>query len=169
MAATDGGCDVENRNGRARWWRNSIERPRAGDVAAERADRLRQRADLHVDAAVHAEVIDGAAAVAPEHAARVRIVHHHDAAELVGQIAERRQRAEVAVHAEDAVGDEQRPLVARQRLDDRARGGGVAVREHLDRGAAQARAVDDAGVIQLVGDDDVVAAEDATRRCRRWR
>ena len=39
------------------------QRPAAGDVAAERADRLRQRADLDVDPAVHAEMIDGAAAV----------------------------------------------------------------------------------------------------------
>ena len=39
------------------------ERAAAGDVSAERADRLRQRADLHVHAAVHAEMIDGAAPV----------------------------------------------------------------------------------------------------------
>ena len=40
------------------------ERRRSGHVAAERADGLRERADLHVHAAVHAEVIDRAAAVA---------------------------------------------------------------------------------------------------------
>ena len=39
---------------------------------------------------------------------------------------------------------------------DLARGVHVLVRKHLDRRAAQAAAVDDAGVIQLVGDDDVV-------------
>src|SRR6185503_348502 len=47
------------------------QRAAAGDVAAERADRLRQRADLDVDAPVHPEMIDGAAAVLPEHAARM--------------------------------------------------------------------------------------------------
>ena len=57
----------------------------AGDVAAERADRLRQRADLDVDAAVHAEVVDRAAAVPAEHAAGVRVVHHHDRAVLLGE------------------------------------------------------------------------------------
>ena len=41
-----------------------------------------------------------------------------------------------------------------------ARGVDVLVREHLDRRAAQAAAVDDAGVVQLVGHDDVVLAED---------
>ena len=85
----------------------------AGDVAAERADGLRQRADLDVHAAVHAEVVDGAAAVPAEHAAGVRVVHHHDRAELLGHVAERRQRPEVAVHAEDAVGDEQLALAGR--------------------------------------------------------
>ena len=38
---------------------------RAGDVAAERADRLRQRADLDRDAAVQPEVVDRPAAVRP--------------------------------------------------------------------------------------------------------
>ena len=68
------------------------ERTAAGDVAAERADRLRQRADLDVDAAVHAEVIDRAAAVAAEHAAGMRVVHHHDRAVFLGE----RRRAPAA-------------------------------------------------------------------------
>ena len=79
---------------RRRMRRREQERPRAviqevdqirvaGDVAAERADRLRQRADLDVDPAVHAEMIDRAAPVLAEHAARVRVVDHHDAAGLL--------------------------------------------------------------------------------------
>ena len=83
----------------------------AGDVAAERADRLRQRADLDVHAAVHAEVIDGAAAVAAEHAARVRVVHHHDRSRTPRRASHSSgSGAEVAVHAEHAVGDEQLAL-----------------------------------------------------------
>ena len=85
------------------------QRARAGDVAAQRADRFRQRPDLDVDAAVHPEMVDGAAAMAAEHAARMRVVDHHDAAELVGQVAQLGKGAEVAVHAEDAVGDDERP------------------------------------------------------------
>ncbi len=128
----------------------------AGDVAAEHADRLRQRADLDVDAPVHPEMIDRAAAVLPEHAARMRIVHHHDAAEFLGQRAQVGQGAEVAVHAEHAVGDEQLALRGRQRLEDRPRRSRVLVREHLDRRPAEPGAVDDARVIELVGDDDVI-------------
>ena len=66
------------------------QRAAAGDVAAERADGFRQRAHLDVDASVHVEVIDRAAAVPAEHAARMRIVHHHDAAELFGERARAR-------------------------------------------------------------------------------
>ena len=124
--------------------------PASGDVAAEGADRLRERAHLHVHTPVHAEVIDGAAAVLPEHAARVRIVHHHDAAELFGQIAQGGQRTEVAIHAEDAVRDQELALGGRQLLQDRAGRVDVLVREDLDRGAAQAAAIDDARVIQRV-------------------
>ena len=43
---------------------------------------------------------------------------------------------------------------------DGARGVDVAVRKYLDGRAAQPRAVDDAGVVQLVGNDEVVLAED---------
>ena len=64
----------------------------AGDVSAERADRLRQCAHLDVHAAVHPEVVDGAAPVAAKYAARVRIVHHHDRAVLFGDGAQPWQR-----------------------------------------------------------------------------
>ena len=68
------------------------QRAAARDVAAQDTDRLRQRADLNVDAPVHAEMIDGATAVPAEHAARVRVVHHHDAVELLGQVAQAGKR-----------------------------------------------------------------------------
>jgi hypothetical protein len=80
VAATDGGCDVENRNGRAAMVEKLDEIARAADVSAERADGFRQRADLNIDAAVQLEVIDRAAAVAAQHAGRVRVVDHHDGA-----------------------------------------------------------------------------------------
>ncbi len=51
-----------------------------------------------------------------------------------------------------------------QRRAESARGVDVLVREHLDRGAAQPAAVDDARVIELVGDDDVVLRKDRRDR-----
>ena len=151
-------------NGRARWRRIVDERPAARHVAAQRADRLRQRAHLDLDAAVHAEVVHRAAAVAPEHAARMGVIDHHDGARLLGDLAERFHRPEIPVHAEHAVGDEQFPLRRREPPQDLPRRADVAVREHLDRRPAQAAAVDDAGVVQLVRHDDVFAGQDRRDR-----
>jgi hypothetical protein len=97
------------------------QRLRACDVPAERADRFRKRADLHVDAPVKAEVIDGSPPVVPKYAAGVRVVTimmhpNSSATRRAGK------RAEVAIHAEHAVGDDEREPIARQRRDDRPRG-----------------------------------------------
>ena len=73
--------------------------------------------------------------------------------------AELRQRSEIAVHREHAVGDEQLALRRGKFLQDLARRVGVLVRKHFDRRAAQAAPVDDARVIELVGHDDVVFRE----------
>ena len=133
----------------------------------QRADRLTAGVptpDVH--AAVHVEVVDGAAAVSAEDAAGVGVVDHHDAVEFLGEGAERRQRAQVAVHAEDAVGDEELALRRGERAQDLTRRVDVLVREDFDRRPAEAASVDDARVIQLVGDDDVVLAEDRRDRAR---
>ena len=61
----------------------------AADIAAERADGLRQRAYLDVHAPMNVVVVDGAAAIATEHAGRVGVVHHHDGAVFLGQLADR--------------------------------------------------------------------------------
>ena len=56
---------------------------------------------------MNAEVIDGAAAIATQNAGGVRVVDHHDGAVFLGNVAELRQRADVAIHREHAVGDQQ--------------------------------------------------------------
>ena len=111
---------------------------RAADVAAERADGLRERADLDIDAAMQVEVVDGAAAVAAQHARGVRVVDHHDRAIFLGQRAKAGQRADVAVHGEDAVGDEQ--LAAGLVLDRSSCSSAwvsVLVAENLDLGTRE--------------------------------
>jgi hypothetical protein len=94
----------------------------------------------------------------------MRIVHHHDAARVLGEVAQRRQWPQIAVHAEHAVGDEELALGGGQILDDLASRIHVLVREDLDRRAAQAAAVDDAGVVQLVGNDDIFLRQDCRDR-----
>ena len=76
-----------------------------------------------------------------------------------------RQRANVAVHGKDAVGDDQ--LVAGLVLDrfELLFGVGcVFVAEDFDLRARQACAVDDAGMVQFVGDDEVFFAQQCRDR-----
>src|SRR4029077_10876511 len=80
---------------------------RTADVASERADGFAERADLDVHAAMAAEMIDGTAAAAAEDAGGVGVVDHHDAVEFLGEVAELRQRGDVAFHGKDAVGDQE--------------------------------------------------------------
>ena len=78
---------------------------RAANVSAERADGLGERTHLHVNAAVHVEVVNGAATIAAEDAGGVCVIHHHDGAIFFGEIAERGQRTDIAIHGKDAVGN----------------------------------------------------------------
>jgi len=163
----DAGCGDAWRMGR-----REQERPRtvveevdeiasSADIAAERADGFGESSHLNIDAAVDVEVVDGAAAVAAEDARGVGVVNHHDGAVFFGEIAESRQGADVAVHREDAVGDEQ--LFAGLVLHAAELGfgvGDVLVLEDQDFGAREAGSVDDGGVVELVGDDEVIFAED---------
>ena len=100
---------------------------------------------------------DRAAPARAERAGGVRLVDHQPAAVVAGQPHQVLQRGDVAVHREDAVGDDQRAAAPRlaqppgQVLDV-----AVAVDEGL--GPRQPAAVDDAGVVELVGEDDACRA-----------
>ena len=94
-------------------------------------------------------------------AGRVAIVDHRQRAVALGEITDGGEVGDIAVHREDAVGDDQ--LEARARgvglLEARFElvhvGIGVAVAARL----AQPDAVDDRGVVQRVGDDGVLSVE----------
>ncbi len=135
---------------------------RAADVAAECSDGLGERAYLHIDASRAVEVIDAAAAVAAEDSGGVGVVDHHDGAVLVGDVAELVDGADVAVHRKDAVGDEEFAAWLVLDLFQELFGvGDIFVAEDLDFGAGEASAVDDARVVQFVGENEVLFAEDA--------
>jgi len=132
----------------------------AADIAAEDADGLGEGADLDIDAAVKPEVVDGAATVAAEDAGGVSVIDHHDGAVLFGQFNEGREGADVAFHREDPVGDEE--LAAGDAIEGGEFGfgdGDIGMGEDVDFGAGEPAAVDDAGVIELIGDDVVLLAE----------
>src|SRR5271166_3729562 len=106
VAATEGGCEVENRIGRP-MIKKIDQIASAAHISPEGADRLRQSTNLDVDTPVHPEVIDRATPVAAEYAGSVRVIHHHDRATFFGRLAQAGKRADVAIHREHAVGDQQ--------------------------------------------------------------
>ncbi len=141
----------------------------ARHVTSEHADGLRQRPDLDRDATVEIEMVDAASTRATEDAGRVGVVDHHCGTELLGRLDDAGQRRDVAVHREDAVGHDEdqsirpgRPGLAQdvaQRLD-------VLVREDLAGSLGEAHPVDDRGVVELVGHDEVALAGDRRDHAR---
>src|SRR5580658_6076844 len=79
----------------------------AADVSAERADGFGECADLNVHAAMHFEMIYRATTISTEDAGGMGIVDHHDRSILPREFTQRRERADIAVHGEYAVGDQQ--------------------------------------------------------------
>ncbi len=113
-------------------------------------------------------MLGGAAPAPAEHAARVRVVHAHHRVVPLRELEDVGQLRDVAFHREDAVGDDQSRAPA-LRLDEprlEVRHVGVLVDRRLALGdrLGEPDAVDDGRVVQLVGDDDVVLAEDRRRQ-----
>ena len=79
----------------------------AGHERAVGAERLAQRADDHVDLALEARLGHRAAPAGAERAGAVRLVDHHAHVVAPRELDDLLQRRDVAVHREDAVGDDQ--------------------------------------------------------------
>ena len=74
---------------------------------------------------------------------------------LVGELGEARERGEVAVHAEERVGDDQPAAEVAGVAEHRFERVAIAVRIDEARGPGEAAAVDQAGVVLGVGEDGV--------------
>ena len=97
---------------------------------------------------------DGPAALGPEHAGRVRLVDHHPRVVAAGEVDDALERRDVAVHREHAVGHDQASPPARLAQPPlEVVGVEVVVDERLR--SRQPAPVDDAGVVEGVGEDDV--------------
>src|SRR5580658_2952250 len=79
---------------------------RAADVATDRSNRFAERTDLDVHASMAIVMVNRAASAAAEHARGVRVVHHHDAAIFLREVAKRREIGNVSIHGENSVADE---------------------------------------------------------------
>ena len=128
---------------------------RGRDVAARRsAERLAERAGDDVDLAEQPEVLDGPAPRLPENAHAVRVVDDHDRVVLARELDDLGELREVAFHREDAVGDDQLARVAWRGLESVPERTHVGVRiDDLRRRARQPDRVDEARVVQRVGED----------------
>jgi hypothetical protein len=146
-----------------------------GHVAAEHADGLGERADLDRHPAVQPVVVDRPAAAPAEHARRVSVVDHDGRAVFLRRIDDAGQRRDVTVHREDAVGDDEdepERLAGAAvtglpgRAQDLAKGSDVGVRKDLPRRLREPHAVDDRGMVELVGHDQVRLAGDRREHAR---
>ena len=134
--------------------------PAAGESAAGAAERFAERAGDDVDLAHDAAIFMRAAPGLAEKTGRVRVVDHRRARRI-----SRRDRqiacqiGDGAVHREAAVGGDQSEARVPRFAQLRFEIGHVVVLVTKTLRFAEPDAVDDRGVIQFIGDDGVLVAE----------
>ncbi len=151
-AASAGEVAVVKMYDRARLTTRSVSARRPGDEAAERAERLRQRADAE-------DARSGCGEVGTED--RVGLVEDEQRAVVRADLDEAVDVGEVAVHREHGVAHHERAPAFGPVVEQRVERSQVAVREHRDLAAGEAGAVDDRRVVELVG------AEERSRSAER--
>ncbi len=138
----------------------------ADDIAAAGRERLRQGAHPNVDPVrVDSEMLEYPCPACSQHAKAMRIVNHEPRAMAFLDGDQGREIAEVAVHRIEALGHDQRPLVASpQGGKQRVERGHVIMRKGPALAARHNRAHDDAVVRQRIMDDEVARAEQGADR-----
>ena len=131
-----------------------------GDVTAGRAPQgLAQRAGEDVDAVDDVVQLRGSAAALADEADRMGVVHHDQGVVLLGEVADPVQRCEGPIHGEHAVGDDDPPASTCRRRQLGLQIGHVGIPVAQPLGLGQADAVNERGVVELVGDDCILGAE----------
>lgn len=137
---------------------------RAGDKTSLGTDRLAERADTDESWRVHALQFADAATMMTEDAGAVCFVDKQPGIESFGEIRELAEGGDIAIHAEDAIGDYQ-PMAGAGRLVEFALvlpDVGMADDAHACSG--EAAAVNQAGMVEAVGEDDVVLIDQSGDR-----
>jgi hypothetical protein len=94
----------------------------------------------------------------------MRIIHHQQNIVFSGDFIEVGQRRNVTIHAEYSVGDNQTPPIFTGFCDFTAQVVHIVMSVTNDGCTAQTAAIDDAGVIQLVGENDIPFADQGRNR-----
>ena len=111
------------------------------------------------------KMIDCPAPVAAQHSGRMGIVDHHDGAIFFRHFNQSRKGADVALHRENTICNQKLAAGNRsQFLEYPARRRCVFVGEDVNLGFRQPAAIDNAGVVQLVGNDVIFGGEDRGNR-----
>ena len=134
---------------------------RRGETAHGAAERLAERAGDDVDLAEHAAMLRRAAAARAHEAMGMAIIDHGQRVIGLRQRHDLVEPSDIAIHREDAIGDDQdvpRAIGPRLfQLDFQVGhvGIGIAIAFRL----AQPHAIDDRGVIERVGNDRILGAQ----------
>ena len=128
-------------------------------AAGSAAQSLTQCGCDDVNTALNTAVLSCAAACSADETCGVRVVDHDQSAELVSQIADALQVGNVAVHGEDAVCSDQLDAAILSLFQLSAQIFHVVVLVTESLSLAETDAVDDGGVVQLVGDDCIIGTE----------
>src|SRR5580704_14989 len=132
-----------------------------GDVAATAAPQsLAEGAGENVDARRHATMLGRAAPGRSHETGGVRVIHHHQGVVTFGQVADLAQPGDEAVHGEYPVGRDEPRARARGLLQTLLELRHVIVGVAVALRLAQANTVDDAGVVEGVGDYRVALIEE---------
>ena len=141
--------------------RNSMTSGGPGDEAAAGSEALRERSHPQVHVVLQAEQLAGTGATGAEHADPVRLVDHQPRAVAAAELDDRRQVADVALHREDAVDDDEHPAaVARRTVEHLLQLVHLVVPEWAKLGAGESAAVEDGSVVGRVADHRVPRPED---------
>jgi hypothetical protein len=131
----------------------------AGVAAAGAAEGFAERAGENIDAAHHVVMLVRAAAARAHKADGVGVVNHHERAVFIGEVADDGEVCEITVHRKHTVGDNQNAARALGLGELRGEVGHVVVLVAEALGLAEAHAIDDGGVVEFVGNDGVLGAE----------
>ncbi|MBV6491302.1 MAG: hypothetical protein CNCCGFBP_01884 [Fimbriimonadaceae bacterium] len=145
----------------------SLERIGTCDVPAHNPQRLGESSELNVHPPVQPIVRGRSRAFLAEYARSVSVVDHENRVIALAQLDNLRERCDVSVHAEHAVGDHELLLKPPLQSPAQAVFEGVHVLVRIDPSVALAilragkpDSVDDACVVQLVRNDHVLVRGD---------
>ena len=140
----------------------------AGDIAAEAAERLGQRAFQHVDAVHDAVALGDAAAARTVHADRMDLVDIGHRAIFLGEIADLGERRHVAVHRVQALADDQLGTVGTGGDQQLFQMRHVAMTENLALAAGLADAFDHRIMVERIRQDEAVRDQFGDGRMPVW-